>query len=163
MLSDYQRAVLSELGIVAWQSQHAADPAGLVKQTSATLSNDNVKLGTSDKISEQSNALAKLTQLKQSKQAVSYAGQIICSFELNEPLPSLARDILQALGVEKLPIQHLDNEQLRSAKDYALLWSVADYTVEFSENTLLTPPISNLLDAKLKKQLWSQIQLAANV
>jgi hypothetical protein len=159
MLSDYQRAVLTELGVMCWQSQQAATDLKVSGELAKTMSSHDEHQGTeSHKAAVQSKALEKISQLKQKQESVSYTGQIICLFAVTEPLPNLVLDILTAMGLENMPKLQLTSEQVKQAKDYALCWSMGDEAFSLSANKLLTPPIHSLRDGKLKKQLWGLIQ-----
>jgi DNA polymerase III psi subunit len=160
MLSDYQRAVLTELGVMCWQSQHKAPTNTNVssEQAKRTSSHDGTQGTEVDKAAIKSNALEKLSQLKQKQESVSYSGQIICLFDVAEPLPTVVLDILTAMALENMPKLQLTSEQVKQAKEYALCWLIADETLSLTANKLITPPIQTLSDVKLKKQLWRLIQ-----
>lgn len=164
MLSDYQRAVLTELGVMCWQSQQqaATDLNVSSEQAKRTSSHDVTHATEIHKAAVQSKALEKLSQLKQKQESVSYTGQVICLFDLAQPLPILVLDILTAMGLESTPKLQLTSEQVKQAKEYALCWSITDETLSLSANKLMTPPIQKLSDGKLKKQLWRLIQQTPN-
>lgn len=150
MLSDYQRAVLTEIGVMSWQSQEKAKVGALsIKPNS--FSEPNIQ-------TTQVKALEKLSQLKQTEDRVSYTGQVVCLFDLHPPLPNLLLDILSVLGLEKLPRISLQNEQAKLAKDYALFWSVNSEKTEFSSARLMTPSLESLKVPLVKKQLWQLLQ-----
>lgn len=164
MLSDYQRAVLTELGVMCWQSQQqaATDLNVSSEQAKRTSSHDVPHMTEILKAAVQSKALENLSQLKQKQESVSYTGQVICLFDLAEPIPNLMLDILTTMGLESMPKLQLTTEQVKQAKDYVLCWSISDKTLSLSANKLMTPAIQILSDGKLKKQLWRLIQQMPN-
>ena len=152
-LSDYQRGVLNELGIVCWKKQADNTKAGSQKQTNISLPPAKPLVNATSKEA----ALNKLQQLKTEQATVSYAGKVICSFAATANLLPLMQDIMQALGLNDYSVVTLSKTELVQAKDYALRWQFGD-KIELSAKQLTTPDLSKLNDPSQKKHLWQLIQ-----
>jgi hypothetical protein len=161
MLSEYQRAVLTELGVVCWQSQDAVKENRLSIDPQSTQ--NTIHSAKATKELNQTKALEQLSQLKRTQERVSYQDQILCTFDVTQKLPDIVFDILAALEVENLPKLQLNNEQLKLAKDFRLCWCVNSDAVELSDRTLQTPPFEQLKNVKLKKHLWLLIQKTKSI
>ncbi|MDP5132431.1 MAG: DNA polymerase III subunit psi [Paraglaciecola sp.] len=162
MLSDYQRAVLTELGVMCWQTQDAAqNKRSQHAQKLSDVAGTAPKHLQSNSQVTKANALEKLNQLKQVQERVSYKDKIIFQCEKIEPAPAVLNDILLALEMDNHAVVYLTAEQTKLAKDYALLWSMQHNEIEFSSNTLFTPPINDLRDPVFKKTLWQVLQKVA--
>jgi hypothetical protein len=154
-LSDYQRGVLNELGILCWKKQIISDDGALIDATVPLAQSSLVKPQAD--VTNKDVALNRLQQLKTEQVSVSYTGKVLCSFTSSAELTGLMRDIIGALEFADKPVVSLTKAELAQAKDYAFIWQNGD-ELELSNKQLITPELSKLKDPLLKKQLWQLIQ-----
>lgn len=154
-LSDYQRGVLNELGILCWKKQTIADDAALIDVTAPLAQSSSVKPQVD--IVNKDVALNRLQQLKTAQTYVSYTGKILCSFTPSAELTDLMQDIMHSLELADYPVVNLTKAELAQAKDYAFIWQNGD-EIELSNKILISPELSKLKAPLLKKQLWQLIQ-----
>jgi DNA polymerase III psi subunit len=153
VLSDYQRAILNEMGIASWQL--VSEEATQVKFVNQPLENVTIS---SDVISK-TDALAKLKQLKQQTQKLESTDSILMTFSTGDTQLQIFTDILIALGLEAKLQKHISIEQLNHYSGYPLSWTQGE-KVSMNSKQLITPALAELHHPETKKQLWQQLQSA---
>ncbi|KXI27608.1 hypothetical protein AX660_18780 [Paraglaciecola hydrolytica] len=155
-LSDYQRAVLNELGISCWKKQGDDNVAVSTTSEKEAKHQTSVLHTPRTETSSKEAALSKLQQLKTQQSSVSYAGKVLCEFTPSVDYSRLVKDVMTALELSDCPLVALTQAELAQAKDYALVWQFGD-TVGLESKQLTTPQLSQFNDPALKKQLWRLI------
>ncbi|MEP1447740.1 MAG: DNA polymerase III subunit psi [Paraglaciecola sp.] len=156
VLSEYQRAILNEMGIMSWkfantspdQAQHANQKNDVIESSSGVTS--------------RTDALVKLKQLKaqtQKNQSKESTDCILVACSKSDTKRQIFADVLLALGLETVEIKYVAAEQISDFSDYPLSWNVAE-KVSFENNQLTTPTFKELNESSTKKRLWMQIQNA---
>ncbi|WP_340680416.1 DNA polymerase III subunit psi [Paraglaciecola sp.] len=154
-LSDYQRAVLNELGILCWKKQANASES---EQYEAVAKHHTSALHKPlPETASKESALNKLQQLKSPQPSVSYAGKVLCTFTPSAEFSALMQDVMFALELSDYPLISLTKTELAQAKDYVLVWQCGD-EVEISASQLTTPELNHLNNPSFKKSLWQLIQ-----
>lgn len=156
VLSDYQRAILNEMGISSWQL--ASEVATQVKVVNQPLEN----VTTSSDVISKTDALAKLKQLKLQTQKIESTDSILMTFSKSDIQFQIFTDILIALGLEAKPQKHISTEQLNHYSDYPLSWTQGE-KVSMNSKQLITPALAELHHPETKKQLWQQLQSALSL
>jgi DNA polymerase III psi subunit len=156
VLSDYQRAILNEMGITSWQL--ASEEATQAKVVNQPLENVT---SSSDVISK-TDALAKLKQLKLQTQKIESTDSILMTFSASDIQFQIFTDILIALGLEAKPQKHISTEQLNYYSGYPLSWTQGE-KVSMNSKQLVTPGLAELHHPETKKQLWQQLQSALSL
>ena len=157
-LSDYQQAVLQQLGIVCWRPQQDHDISAAAQERKPLSSAAGQPV---DKKVSQQQSLDKLQQLKQ-QTLQSYQGKVLCGFTPEQLSQGLLKDVMLYLNLTDCPLVYLAEDKLSQAKDYALLWRFTD-DFAFDQHTLCTPPLSQWNSAAGKKRLWQLLQRAEPV
>jgi DNA polymerase III psi subunit len=153
VLSDYQRAILNELGIFSWQ-------LATEKQTRAKVDNQaHEVVRTSSEVISKEDALDKLKQLKVQTQTSEVTDSVLVTFSSSDTKFSIFTDVLIAIGLEAKPQKHISTGQLSHYSGYPLSW-VQGQKVSMSRNQLMTPALAELQHPDIKKQLWQQLQSA---
>ena len=150
-LSDYQYAILNEMGISSWQlaseekTQVKADnqPPDVMTSSSVVISKDD--------------ALAKLKQLKAQTRTSEAIDAVLVTFPPSETKFQVFTDVLIALDLEAKPQKHISNEQLSHYSAYPLSWAQGE-KVSFKQKKLITPALIDLQHGDTKKQLWLELQ-----
>ncbi|MFQ3189762.1 MAG: DNA polymerase III psi subunit [Paraglaciecola sp.] len=153
VLSDYQRAILNELGISSWQL--ASDD-----QTQTKVDNqphDVVK--TSTRAISKDDALAKLKQLKAQTHTSEVTDSVLVTFLPSDKKCPIFSDVLIAIGLDVNPQKHISVDQLSHYSGYPFSW-VQGQEVSMNRNQLITPALVELQHPDTKKQLWQQLQSA---
>jgi DNA polymerase III psi subunit len=153
VLSDYQRAVLNEMGIASWQLATAATTQ--VKVVNQPLEIVSIPSGVISK----TDALAKLKQLKLQTQKFESTDSVLMTFSASDIQFQIFTDILIALGLETKPQKHISTEQLSHFSGYPLSWTQGE-KVSMNSKQLITPALAELHHPETKKQLWQQLQSA---
>jgi len=156
ILSDYQRAILNEMGIASWQL--ASEEATQVKVVNQPLENVN----TSSVVISKTDALAKLKQLKLQTQEFESTDSILVTFSSSDTHLQIFTDILITLGLESKPQKHISTEQLSHYSGYPLSWTQGE-KVSMKSKQLITPALAELYHPETKKQLWQQLQSALSL
>ena len=149
ILSEYQQAILTEMGISAWE---------LLSPESSTTSNNNTKqvAQTSDTPSSE-DALAKLQQLREQTQPLQSTTSVLVTLPKEDTEQSIFNDLLIALDVEFEQVKLISTEQLSHYTDFPLSWVLGEKT-SLDNNKLVTPALTELHQSVVKKQLWQQLQ-----
>lgn len=159
VLSEYQRAILNEMGITSWK---LAD-TNLDHSQDDNQKNDVIESTT--EVVSRSDALVKLKQLKaqtQKNQSTESTDCVLVTCSKSDTKRQIFADVLLALGLESKEIKYIATEQLSDFSDYPLSWNLAE-KVSFENNQLITPTLTELCDSSTKKRLWMQIQNASLV
>ena len=156
VLSDYQRAILNEMGIASWQL--ASEEATQVKVVNQPLEN----VTTSSDVISKTDALAKLKQLKLQTQKIESTDSILVTFSAIDTQLQIFTDILMALSLEAKPQKHISTEQLNHYSGYPLSWTQGE-KVSMNSKQLITPALVELHHPETKKQLWQQLQSALSL
>jgi DNA polymerase III psi subunit len=153
ILSDYQRAILNEMGISSW---HLASE----EQTRSKVDNHHHEVvTTSSEVISKENALVRLKQLKAQTQTNDVTDSVLVSFSPSDTKFHIFTDVLIAIGLESKPQKHISTDQLSLYSGYPLSWTQAQ-KVSMSRNQLMTPALAELQHPDIKKQLWQQLQSA---
>ncbi len=151
VLSDYQRAILNEMGISSWQ---LADE----EQTQAKAESQTVEaVATSSKVIPKEDALAKLKQLKVQTQTSKATDSVLVTFLQSDSKLQIFTDVLIALGLEANQQKYISTDQLSLYSDYPLSWTQGE-KVNLKHKQLITPTLAELQHSDNKKQLWQQLQ-----
>jgi DNA polymerase III psi subunit len=150
-LSDYQYAILNEMGISSWQLTSE-------EQTQVKIDNHvpEVVATSSDVISKE-DALAKLKQLKVQTQTSETTDSVLVMFSPEDTKFQIFTDVLIALDLEAKPQKHISTEQLSHYLGYPLSWKQGE-KVSFNHKQLITPALIELYHSDTKKQLWQELQ-----
>lgn len=161
VLTDYQRAVLTEMGVSYWQladaSEQSNKQSGLAqaKQPDDGVSTNSTPLVDSQ-LFPQEQALARLKALKEGSNSVQSTDEVLLIWPEGNSVQSVFNDVLMALELETKSQKHISISQLERYVDYPLAWKQGD-AISLSNNQLTTPALDNL-SPQLKKQLWQQMQ-----
>lgn len=156
-LSEYQRAILNEMGITSWK---------LTDTNLDQIQDDNQKtdlIESSPEVGSRTDALVKLKQLKaqtQKSQSKESTDCVLVTCSQSATKHQIFADVLLALGLETKEIKYVATEQLSDFSDFPLSWNLAE-KVSFENNQLITPTLTELSDPSIKKRLWMQIQNAS--
>lgn len=151
VLSDYQRAILHEMGISSWQ---LADE----KQTQDKVeSQPNQDVTASPDITSKDDALAKLKQLKAQTQTIETTDSVLVTFSQSDTKFQIFTDVLMALNLETKQQKYISTEQQSQYSDYPLSWTQGE-KVSLNDKQLTTPALKELHSPTIKKQLWQQLQ-----
>lgn len=153
VLSDYQRAILNEMGISSWQ---------LVDEEQSGVKSESQiheAVVTPSEVISKEDALAKLKQLKVQTQTTEATDSILVTFSPSDSKSPIFNDILVALGLEDKQQRHISSEQLFHYSGYPLSWTQGK-KVSFNHKQLITPALVDLHQSDTKKQLWQQLQSA---
>jgi DNA polymerase III psi subunit len=155
-LSDYQRAILNEMGISLWQLVGEAQ-----NQIKTDAQTSKVVTYSSDVIPKE-DALAKLKQLKAQAQKSEVTDSVLLTFIPRDTKVQIFIDVLIALDLETKPQKHILIEQLSHYSGYPLCW-IQGEKVSFNHKQLITPALTDLEHSDVKKQLWQELQSASSV
>ncbi|MCF2946898.1 DNA polymerase III subunit psi [Paraglaciecola aquimarina] len=169
-LSNYQRAMLTEMGISCWQLFEHKEAVELTADLSETK--QAIKLQEIKQRVSQDSALAKLAALKSSntrttgpnsntqvdvplvtkKQATD---QILLAMKHGSSV--WLQDVLLAMGLYGAEQTSIEATQIVEYFDFALAWKQGE-KIKLEGRVLTTPALSEMQSAKNKKQLWQVIQ-----
>jgi DNA polymerase III psi subunit len=150
-LSDYQRAILNEMGISAWKlfdEEH-----NQVKVESQPIN----ALSNASKVKSKVDALAKLKQLKVQTKSVESTDSVLVTFPQSAEKLQIFHDVLISLGLESRPLKYISEDQLSQYSGYPLYWTQGK-TISLKPKQLITPALVELLHTATKKQLWQELQ-----
>jgi DNA polymerase III psi subunit len=151
LLSDYQRAILDEMGISSWRMTDQ-------DQTQVKIENPTFKpVVASTNVKSKEGALAKLKQLKAQTQTRETTDSVLVTFPQSDSKLQIFADILMALGLDAKQKKYVSTEQLDHYLNYPLSWSYGE-KISFGDKLLITPALSELHHTAAKKQLWQQLQ-----
>jgi DNA polymerase III psi subunit len=154
VLSEYQRAILNEMGICSWQLvTEQQTPVKDEIQTFETIT-------TPSKVVTKVDALAKLKQLKTQSQKNEVPDTVLISSPQSDSKLQIFTDVLMALELDDKQQKHISTDQLDHYSDYALSWRLGDKISFEQDKQLITPALAELYHADSKKQLWQQLQKA---
>jgi DNA polymerase III psi subunit len=151
LLSDYQRAILNEMGISSWQ---------LVGEQSSRVKIENQPdktVATPSKVKSKEDALAKLKQLKVQTQTTEATDSVLVTFSKSDTNLQVFTDVLIALGLENKQQKHISTNELNHYSGYPLCWTLGE-KINLKHEQLITPALSELNHSDTKKQLWQQLQ-----
>ena len=152
VLSDYQRAILNEMGISSWK---------LVGNEATQSKVEDVLLAVAtvtSKITSKETALAKLKQLKaQTSSTIDISDLVLVTFLHKDTELKIFSDVLLSIGLEAKQQKYIPTEQLGQYSDYALIWTQGE-KVSLKNKQLITPALAQLQHCDSKKQLWQQLQ-----
>lgn len=160
VLSDYQRAILNEMGISAWQLINEKNNQ---QHTQVKVENQPIKAAvTLSKTKSKEDALAKLKQLKVQTQSVEATDSVLLTFSQSAAKLQIFTDVLIALGLDSKPQKYISSDELSHYSAYPLSWTQGN-TISLNNTQLITPALSELHHADTKKQLWQQLKSALSV
>jgi DNA polymerase III psi subunit len=151
LLSDYQRAILCEMGISSWQ---------LVDDEKTQIKDENLTdevVTTLSEITSKEDALTKLKQLK--THTIKSTDSVLVTFSQNDSKLQIFSDVLISLGLEAHQPKYISIDQLAHYSDYPLSWTQGE-KVSLNNKQLITPTLVELQHSDTKKQLWQQLQNA---
>ncbi|PKH00743.1 DNA polymerase III subunit psi [Paraglaciecola sp. MB-3u-78] len=155
-LSDYQYAILNEMGISSWQLTSE-------QQTQVKVDNQSPEVVTkSSDVTSKEDALAKLNQLKIQTQTSEATESVLLTFTLSDTKFQMFTDVLIALDLDAKPQKHISTEQLSHYSGYPLSWTQGE-KVSFNHKQLITPALTELHHSDTKKQLWQELQSALSL
>lgn len=154
-LSDYQRAVLTEMGISVWSLANAEQQSqsGMPSWGDVSVSPDAVS---------KKDALAKLQELKAQNQATETTDAVLVTFSQAETKLQPFSDVLVALELDTQPLKYISPDQIAQYSSYPLSWSTG-LEVSIDGSQLITPPIAQMQDPRSKRQLWKVLQGVINI
>jgi len=156
VLSDYQRAILNEMGISSW---HLVDEEQTEAKNGSQIHDAVV---TPSEVISKEDALAKLKQLKVQTQTVEATDSVLVSLSPSDIKFQIFTDVLIALGLDSKQQKYISTDQLSHYSGYPLSWTKGE-KVSLNHKQLITPALAELLHPYTKKQLWQQLQSALSV
>jgi DNA polymerase III psi subunit len=150
MLSNYQRAMLSEMGISCWQVVNDQQPLSEIENKT------HKDIASSSKMTSKVDALDKLKQLKAQTQTTIATDLVLVALSPSHANFQIFTDVLIALGLETKQQQYISTDQLNQFSKYPLVW-IEGKTINFNHKQLITPALSELLYPDAKKLLWQQL------
>lgn len=156
VLSDYQRAILNEMGISSWQLSDKQETQE--KNVNQTLE----ALATSSEVSSKEDALAKLKQLKVLTKTSEATDSVLVTLLKSDTRCQFFTDVLIALDLDAKPQKYISTDQLSHYSGYPLSWTQGK-KVSLSNKQLTTPALDELHHSDIKKQLWQQLQSALSL
>jgi DNA polymerase III psi subunit len=155
-LSEYQKAILQELGISHWQLL-AKDPATQhIKGAATTM----ISVVAEDKIAELAVAVEGL-QSQANPATIIHKNAVLLTFEQGPNEPQMMNDILQSLGLDSNQRQYISSNELTDMAGYAVVWAHSQ-SHSYDGRALTTVSWSELRISTNKKQLWSLLQPTYN-
>tara|TARA_R110002096_G_scaffold224516_1_gene413840 strand:+ start:400 stop:900 length:501 start_codon:yes stop_codon:yes gene_type:complete len=153
VLSDYQRAILNEMGISSWQLVGE-------EQSQVKVENQSHKMvAIPSKVKSKEQALARLKQLKVQTQTSEVTDSVLVTFSKSDTNLQMFTDVLIALGLENKQQKHISTNELNHYSSYPLYWTQGE-KINLKHQQLITPALSELHHSDTKKQLWQQLQSA---
>ena len=149
VLSEYQQAILTEMGISAWQL--------LTTKSSSSNSEDAELAKQTPELASKEDALTKLQQLREQTQPLQSTTSVLVTLPREDTEQSIFNDLLIALDVEFEQVKLISTEQLGHYTDFPLSWVLGEKT-SLDNNRLVTPALTELHQSVVKKQLWQQLQ-----
>ncbi|WJG08337.1 hypothetical protein [Aliiglaciecola sp. LCG003] len=159
-LSDFQRAILTHIGITPWQLKNLAPEEASSSHSGEQKSSENIKpqpIPVQAISSEQKQAgLARLKQQIAPK-AKSAEGKVLLCMDAQSAQYRLVQDVLLSIA----PNQHkpfmLSAQSPEAFCDFSIAWKIG---TEFSltQNVIETPPLNLLSKAPNKQKLWKLLQ-----
>ena len=164
-LTDYQRAILTEVGVTYWQFRNPnkvmVEAERLADNQTAQLSIHAPEDVSKAPVKSPQDALLALQQLKEDVLTLESTDKVLLAFAPQEIKSELVSDVLMALGLEDKAYKNVSAEQLAQFKDYPLSWQQGD-KLTLNDNQLCTGSLSELSRPAMKKQLWQLIQQRLN-
>ena len=164
-LTDYQRAILTEVGVTFWQSRDpnkTADEATLAAVNKAQQQhNQSPELVSTNSAKSPKDALLALQQLKEDVLTVESTDKVLLALSPQEIKSNIVIDVLMAMELENKAFKNVLIEELAQFKDYPLSWQQGD-KLTLQDNQLCTGGLSELNRPVIKKQLWQLIQQRLN-
>lgn len=164
-LTDYQRAILTEVGVTFWQFR---DPSKTVDQAAQFSGNqtdqqpiNNQDLASKTQVKSPQDALLALQQLKEDVLTVESTDKVLLALSNQEIKSVIVNDVLMAMGLENKAYKNVSAEQLAQFKDYPLSWQQGE-KLTLNDNQLSTGSLAELSRPEMKKQLWQLIQKRLN-
>lgn len=164
-LSDYQRAILAELGVTHWQSRDPnrsaslKDPIASSEAVQQPMTKD--KIETDTQVKSPQDALVALKQLKDKVLTLESTDNVLLALSEEDINSVIVSDILMAMGLENKVQKRIAVQQLAEYKDYPLSWQQG-VNLTLNNNQLTTVSLDVLQISDTKKQLWQLIQKREN-
>ena len=156
LLSDYQRAILSEMGISSWQLANT-------QQMQKKVENPSIEAITAlSEVISKEDALARLKQLKIQTQKTETIESVLVTLSQSDTKLQIFSDILIALGLETKQYKRISVDQLSHYSGYPLSW-IQGEKVSVNHKQLTTPTLAKLQHSDTKKQLWQQLHSALSI
>ena len=156
VLSDYQRAILNEMGISSWQ---------LVDEEQSGVKSESQiheAVVTPSEVISKEDALAKLKQLKVQTQTSVTTDSVLVTLSSSDINFEIFTDVLIALGLETKQQKHISTDQLSHFSGFPLSWTQGE-KVSLNHKQLITPSLVDLHYPDIKKLLWQQIHNASSL
>jgi DNA polymerase III psi subunit len=160
-LTDYQRAILTEVGVTYWQFRDPNKVMVEADNQTAIQPSHGSELISKAPVKSPQDALLALQQLKEDVLTVESTDKVLLALSHQEIKSELVSDVLTALGLEDKACKSVPADQLAQFKDYPLSWQQGD-NLTLNDNQLCTGSLSELNRPEMKKQLWQLIQQRLN-
>jgi DNA polymerase III psi subunit len=160
VLSDYQRAILNEMGISSWQLANAQQtPEKVENQIHGSVAPSSK---VTSKVISKEDALAKLKQLKVQTQTSVTTDSVLVALSPSDVNFEIFTDVLIALGLETKQQKYISSDQLSHFSGFPLSWTQGE-KVSLNHKQLITPSLVDLHYPDIKKLLWQQIHNASSL
>ena len=121
VLSDYQRAILNEMGISSWQLANAQQtPEKVENQIHGSVAPSSK---VTSKVISKEDALAKLKQLKVQTQTSVTTDSVLVTLSPSDVNFEIFTDVLIALGLETKQQKYISSDQLSHFSEFPLSWT----------------------------------------
>jgi DNA polymerase III psi subunit len=158
-LSNYQCAILNEMGITSWQlaneQQTPAEVEVQIHEPEATSSK------VSSKVTSKVDALGKLKQLKAQTQTSVITDSVLVALSPSDVNLQIFHDVLIAFSLDTKQQKCISIDQLHQFSGYPLSW-IQGEKVNLYQKQLTTPALAELKKPEIKKLLWQQLHSASS-
>ena len=158
-LSNYQCAILNEMGISSWQlANEQRTPAEFevqIQEPKATSSK------ITSKVTSKVDALGKLKQLKAQTQTSVIIDSVLVTLSPSDVNLQIFHDVLIALSLDTKQQKCISIDQLNQFSGYPLSW-IQGEKVNLYQKQLTTPALAELKKPEIKKLLWQQLYSASS-
>jgi DNA polymerase III psi subunit len=156
-LSNYQCAILNEMGITSWQlANEQQTPAEVqIHEPEATSSK------VSSKVTSKVDALGKLKQLKAQTQTSVITDSVLVALSPSDVNLQIFHDVLIAFSLDTKQQKCISIDQLDQFSGYPLSW-IQGEKVNLYQKQLTTPALAELKKPEIKKLLWQQLHSASS-
>jgi DNA polymerase III psi subunit len=154
VLSNYQCAILNEMGISSWQLASEQQTPTKVEVQIYEPEATSSKL--TSKVTSKVDALGKLKQLKAQTQTSIITDSVLVALSPSDVNLQIFNDVLIALSLETKQQKCISIDQLHQFSGYSLSW-IQGEKVNLYQKQLTTPALAELKNPEIKKLLWQQL------
>lgn len=166
-LSDYQRAMLTEMGVLPLALRDDAitqqtKTAIHVKPVSDELEQEQELKSNPDELNNQPVSQPEISSQSSpilKSEPTSLNGKVLLGMTEKQFSQPLVQDVLIALDIQPTDCVVIESPDCTQYCDYGLSWLISS-KIEFFDNRLVTKPLSEMDSAQNKKALWSAITSA---